>query len=137
GSENTLRLVKAGAVGIVTNGECRDTAEIVKQRTPVCAFRRGRTIIPGRIEAVETQTRIGIGGAQVEPGDIVGADDDGVVVVPQAVSLEVARHARAILLHDMKSRSGHYKSLGMATDETVDYDTVARYYDDLERETTH
>ncbi|HEX3350455.1 MAG TPA: RraA family protein [Acetobacteraceae bacterium] len=132
GSENTLRLVQAGAVGLVTNGECRDTAEIVMQKTPVCAFRRGRTIIPGRIEAVETQTRIGIGGAQVEPGDMVGADDDGVVVVPQAVSLEVARHARAILLHDMKSRSGHYKSLGMAADASVDYDAVARYYDELE-----
>ena len=114
GSENTLRLVKAGAVGIVTNGECRDTAEIVMQKTPVCAFRRGRTIIPGRIMAVETQTRIGIGGAQVEPGDIVGADDDGLVVVPQEVAMQVAIHARAVLLADMKSRSGHYKSLGMA-----------------------
>jgi 4-hydroxy-4-methyl-2-oxoglutarate aldolase len=133
GSENTLRLVKAGAVGIVTNGECRDTAEIVMQKTPVCAFRRGRTIIPGRIMAVETQTRIGIGGAQVEPGDIVGADDDGLVVVPQEVAMQVAIHARAVLLADMKSRSGHYRSLGMASDASVDYDAVARYYEELDK----
>ena len=108
GSENTLGLVQSGAVGIITNGECRDTAEIVLQKTPVCAFRRGRTIIPGRIEAVETQSRIGIGGAQVEPNDMVGADDDGIVVVPQRVAHEVAIHARAVLLADMKSRAGKY-----------------------------
>ena len=37
----------------------------------------GRTIIPGRIMAIETQTTIACGGVQVNPGDIVGADDDG------------------------------------------------------------
>jgi regulator of RNase E activity RraA len=134
GSENTLRLVKAGAVGIITSGECRDTAEIALQKTPVCCQRRGRTIIPGRIEAVETQTPIGCGGVQVRPGDIVGCDDDGVVVVPQEVTREVAVHARAILLHDMKSRRGHYQSLSMAADSSVDVDAVVKYYEALDRE---
>lgn len=128
GSNNSLGMVAAGAVGIITDGYCRDTAEIALQKTPVCARARGRTIIPGRIETVELETRIGCGGAQVRPGDIVGCDDDGVVVVPLEVAGEVALHARAILLADMRGRRGLYKRLGMTPDETVDYETVEAYY---------
>jgi len=131
GSENSLTAIEAGAVGIVTSGECRDTAEVVLQKTPVCAMRRGRTIIPGRIEIIETQTKIGCGGAQVCPGDIVGCDDDGVVVVPQAVAAAVATHAKAILLADMKKRRVHYQKLGIKMDATVDHEAIAKYYDDL------
>src|SRR6266542_3514083 len=88
GSANTLGMMERGAVGIITDGYCRDTAEIALQKTPVCARARGRTIIPGRIEVVEVQAPIGCGGVQVQPGDIVGCDDDGIVVVPQEVAQE-------------------------------------------------
>jgi len=128
GSNNSLGCIAAGAVGIVTDGYCRDTAEVVLQRTPICARARGRTIIPGRIETVEVQTRIACGGAQVRPGDIVGCDDDGVVVVPLEVAAQVAVHARAILLADMRSRRNLYERLGMPFDETVDYEAVEAYY---------
>src|SRR5690606_34263950 len=82
GSENTLGVMERGGVGIVTNGQCRDTGEVTMQKTPVACKSRGRTIIPGRIEVVELNTTVGLGGAQVRPGDIVGCDDDGLVVVP-------------------------------------------------------
>jgi regulator of RNase E activity RraA len=133
GSENTLRAMQAGAVGIVTNGACRDTAELLQQKTPICSAGRGRTIIPGRIELIETEARIGCGGVQVRPGDIVGCDDDGLVVVPLEVAETVASHAKAILLADMKTRKGHYQALDMGSDSSVDYDTIAGYYDDLDR----
>lgn len=132
GSENSLGAITAGAVGIITDGCCRDTAEIALQKTPVCARARGRTIIPGRIEVAEVQARIGCGGVQVRPGDIVGCDDDGIVVVPQEVAPEVAVHARAILLVDMRARRRHYERLGMPLDETVDYESVEAYYAGLE-----
>lgn len=132
GSNNSLGTIAAGAVGIITDGYCRDTAEIALQRTPVCARARGRTIIPGRIETVEVQTRIGCGGVQVRPGDMIGCDDDGVVVVPQEIAAEVAMHARAILLADMRGRRGLYERLGMTPDETVDFEAVEAYYRDLE-----
>jgi len=124
GSCNGLGAVAAGAVGIVTDGYCRDTAELTLQRTPICSRARGRTIIPGRIEVVEVDAPIGCGGAQVRPGDIVGCDDDGVVVVPLEVAEEVAKHARAILLADMRARRGLYERLGMAFDSTVDVEAV-------------
>src|SRR5690606_26051007 len=127
----SLGAILNGAVGIVTDGYCRDTAEIATQRTPVAARRRGRTIIPGRIEAIETQTTIACGGAQVNPGDIVGVDDDGVVVVPREVAFDVAEHARAILLSDMRARAAKYERLGLPRDPSIDADAVEAYYADL------
>lgn len=131
GSENAMGVIEKGGVGIITNGECRDTGEIELQKTPVCAKRRGRTIIPGRIEAVETQVPIGLGGAQVAPGDIVGCDDDGLVVVPQHVAREVGLHAKEVLLADMRARARRYDTLGMAHDASVDAAAVEKYYADL------
>ncbi|HHY51023.1 MAG TPA: RraA family protein, partial [Alphaproteobacteria bacterium] len=128
GSENTLGVMERGAVGIVTNGQCRDTAEVALQKTPVVCKSRGRTIIPGRIEVVELQTPVGIGGAQVRPGDIVGCDDDGLVVVPIEVAKEVALHAKAILLADMQARRRRYEKLGMTPDSSVDTGAVEAYY---------
>jgi regulator of RNase E activity RraA len=132
GSNNGMGVIAEGAVGIVTDGYCRDTAEVVLQKTPICARARGRTIIPGRIEVAEVQTHIGCGGVQVRPGDIVGCDDDGVVVVPLEVAEEVAVHARAILLADMRGRRKLYERLGMTPDATVDYETVEAYYRQFE-----
>ena len=132
GSNNSMGMVAAGVVGIVTDGYCRDTDEVIIQKTPVCARRRGRTIIPGRIETVEVQTRIGCGGVQVEPGDMVGCDGDGVVVVPLRVAEEVAIHARAILLADMRGRRRLYERLGMEPDATVDCEAVEAYYRQFE-----
>jgi 4-hydroxy-4-methyl-2-oxoglutarate aldolase len=134
GSANALNMQAKGVAGIVTNGHCRDTAEIELQRTPVCARARGRTIIPGRIEVVEVQAKIGCGGAQVRPGDIVGCDDDGIVVVPFEVAEEVATHARAVLLADMRARRRIYDRLGTPPDATVDSEAVEAYYRDLEQE---
>ncbi|MDB5623474.1 MAG: 4-hydroxyphenylacetate isomerase [Devosia sp.] len=132
GSENVLALQAAGAVGIVTDGYCRDTGEVTMQRTPMVCRERGRTIIPGRIEVVELNTPIGIGGAQVRPGDIVGCDDDGLIVVPIEIAREVALHAKAVLAADMKARANRYDKLGRAHDESVDVTALDRFYAELE-----
>ena len=131
GSNNGLGVIAAGAVGIVTDGYCRDTAEVILQKTPICARRRGRTIIPGRIMVAEVQTTVACGGAQVRPNDFVGCDDDGLVVVPLEIAEEAAVHARAILLADMRGRKRLYERLGMAPDETVDFEMVEEYFASL------
>lgn len=128
GSNNALDAVARGAVGIITNGYARDTGELTIQKTPIAARARGRPIIPGRIMAIERQVTIGCGGAQVRPGDIVGCDDDGIVVVPIEIAEEVAVHAAAVLLADMRGRRKLYERLGMALDETVDVEKVEQYY---------
>jgi 4-hydroxy-4-methyl-2-oxoglutarate aldolase len=131
GSANSLSLVSQGVVGIVTDGYCRDTAELELQKTPICARQRGRTIIPGRIQVVDTQVAIGCGGVQVRPGDIIGADNDGVLMVPLEIAREVALHAQAILLADMRARRILYEKTGCPFDETVDFETVEAYYGSL------
>jgi 4-hydroxy-4-methyl-2-oxoglutarate aldolase len=77
---------------------------------------------------VEANVPIGCGGVQVCAGDIVGCDDDGVIVVPQDIAAEVAVHAQAVLLADMRGRRRLYERLGLPTDETVDVATVEAYY---------
>lgn len=131
GSNNSLGMIARGAVGIVTDGQCRDTYEVVLQKTPVCCKSRGRPIIPGRIMEVEANTTISCGGVQVRPGDIVGCDDDGVIVVPKDIADEVAVHARAVLLADMRGRKKLYERLGMAPDDTVNIEMVEAYYSKL------
>jgi regulator of RNase E activity RraA len=128
GSNNGLDVVARGAVGIVSNGYARDTGEMTLQKTPMVARSRGRTMYAGRLVALETQVTIGCGGAQVRPGDIVGCDDDGVVVVPIEIVEEVAVHAEAVLLADMRTRRKLYERLGMTPDETVDVEMVEQYY---------
>ena len=67
----------------------------------------------------------------MRPGDIVGCDSDGIIVVPIEVAQTVAVHARAILLADMRARHKRYASLNMPVDETVDYEMVEAYYRQL------
>ncbi len=119
GSENAMAAVGAGAVGIITDGYCRDTGEVVLQRTPVVARHRGRTIIPGRIEVVEVQGTIACGGVQVRPGDMVGCDDDGAIVVPLEVAEEVAKYARQENENDRRGRRALYEKAGLPLDDTV------------------
>ncbi|MBN1995005.1 MAG: RraA family protein, partial [Anaerolineae bacterium] len=61
-----------------------------------------------------------------------GCDDDGIVVVPLEVAGEVAIHARAILLADMRARRKHYENLNKQPDSTVDFAAVEQYYAQFE-----
>jgi regulator of RNase E activity RraA len=71
---------------------------------------------------------INCGGVLVRPGDLVGCDDDGVIVVPQEHVTTVAEYAVAILLADMEARRTRYERLGLPSDPTVDVEPVASYY---------
>jgi hypothetical protein len=47
------------------------------------------------------------------------------------VAREVAKHARAVLLADMRSRREKYRALGKSMDETVDVEAIEAYFADL------
>jgi 4-hydroxy-4-methyl-2-oxoglutarate aldolase len=84
-----------GAVGMVTDGNVRDSDKIVPLGFP--AFARSRRPIDyrGRMRITAVQQTVEIGGVAIAPGDLVGADDDGVVVIPAAVADRVLEVARA------------------------------------------
>lgn len=131
GSNNSMGLMANGVVGIVTDGHARDTDEIILQKNPVACRGIGRTIIPGRVELIDVDVPVACGGVMVRPGDIIGCDWDGVVVVPIEVAEEVLYFAAKIAIDDKKSRSNTYKKLGKAPDETIDWEGAAEYFKDI------
>ncbi|MDQ1296230.1 MAG: 4-hydroxyphenylacetate isomerase [Bacteroidota bacterium] len=131
GSSNILAMQANGVVGVVTDGYARDTDEIILQKSPVACRGIGRTIIPGRVELMDVNVPIACGGVMIRPGDIVGCDWDGVVVVPIEVAEDVLYFAATIAVADKKSRRKQYEKLGMAPDETVDWEAAAEYFKDI------
>lgn len=131
GSNNALDMQAQGVAGIVTDGDCRDTDEVILQRTPVACAGIGRPIIPGRVELESVQTPVACGGVLVRPGDIVGCDWDGCVVVPIEVAEEVLVFAARIAVADKRGRRELYDKIGREPDETVDWEAAAEYFKDL------
>ena len=119
GSNNALSWIAAGAVGAVTNGGCRDTDELIKQKVPVYSRLICKTIRPGRLEFLGEQQVVTVGGVMVRPGDLVVADGDGVVVVPIEVAEEVAQHAWEVAKGDKATRRRLYGQVGLPLDDTV------------------
>jgi len=128
GSSNSLGMMALGAVVIVSDGCIRDTGELTMTRTPVVCRQRGRTIWPGRTMFGGYQEPIQCGGVLLRPGDIVGCDDDGLLVVPAEIAEEVGKIASDILIDDEKGRRRHYERLGLPLDESVDVETLEELY---------
>jgi 4-hydroxy-4-methyl-2-oxoglutarate aldolase len=119
GSNNIMAWKLAGCVGVVTNATARDTDEIITEKMPLYFRKPGRGIRPGRNEIESVNRPITCGGVLVEPGDIIVADGDGVIVVPRARAKEVAEYARATLKGDKAGRKGLYEKLGIKPDDSV------------------
>ncbi|MCD7441209.1 RraA family protein [Streptomyces lincolnensis] len=87
---------RRGIAGFVADGLIRDLAEVRDLRFPVYA--RGIIPIPGTKAAVTPLGEpVRCGGVTVAPGDIVVADEEGVVTVPAARHTETLTTARAKL----------------------------------------
>lgn len=119
GSFNILSWKLHGAVGVVTDQTSRDLDEIETEGVPLYFRRPGRGIRPGRNEIESVNRPIVCGGVLVIPGDVVLADGDGVLVVPRAQAVEVARYARKIIENDKEGRRELYRKLGLPPDPSI------------------
>ncbi len=96
---NTGANAKAkGAAGIVIDGGTRDYADLIDMHFPTfCRFvtpvlAHGRFQIKGFNEPITMSGQVG-GRVAVKPGDFVLADDDGIVIVPEAILERVLGYA--------------------------------------------
>jgi regulator of RNase E activity RraA len=119
GSANTLDGRIKAVAGYVIDGTIRDSYECIIQKTPAFCTVRSPAHPMGRIGPVSNNQPITCAGVRVRPGDVIVADDDGVMVVPQEIADEVARRAKPIQDKDRPGRRRAYEKLGLPLDETV------------------
>ena len=83
------RMKKRGVTALVTDGVMRDLAGVVGVGLPVwCAGAAAPPSVAG-LTFVGWQEPIGCGGVAIFPNDVIVADEDGAVAVPQALLEEV------------------------------------------------
>jgi 4-hydroxy-4-methyl-2-oxoglutarate aldolase len=87
-------LKSRGFVGAVVDGGVRDLPQIAKLRFPVFARSIAPSTTVNHFRATGANVPITIGGVRIEPGDIIVADLDGVVVVPKVKAEAVLKKAQ-------------------------------------------
>lgn len=115
----SVRAMKQKAVGAVVNGMSRDTNGILKLNFPT--FSTGRYAqdqgVRGRV--IDFRCKINFSnGTEVDPGDIVFGDIDGVVIIPQEYEEDIVHHA----LEKVRGENKVRKSIeeGMPSQEAFD-----------------
>jgi len=89
----TTAAKNTGCVGAIVDGAVRDVGKIRTMDFPV--FARGVSLYDSlhRQRVIDVDVPVELDGVTFASGDLVFADEDGVVVVPQAVEREAIRRA--------------------------------------------
>ncbi len=119
GSCNGLAIMTDGAHGLVINGGVRDTDELILEQVPVWSTSIAQTMVQVRLQYDAHNIPIAIGGVQVRPGDMIVADGDGVIAVPQEVARDAAHWAHAEHTNDKQERRALYVKANLELDDTV------------------
>ena len=93
-----------GAVGCVCDSQVRDCNRIIDMGFPVYYAGIRPLDSKGRARVMAYDVPVACGDVVVRPGELVFADYDGIVVIPQAVEAEVLKLARQKVTAESKSR---------------------------------
>jgi len=91
-----MRMVKRGVSALITDGVMRDKHGILGTGLPIWCAGVAAPASVNQLTFVGWNESIACGGCAIFPGDVIVADDDGAVVIPQAlvdfVASEGAEH---------------------------------------------
>ena len=90
-----LRAQVRGAAAIITDGGVRDVATVAAMDMPTFYANPHPAVLGRRHIPWDTDVTIACGGTTVQPGDIIVADADGILVIPPALAAELAEDALA------------------------------------------
>ena len=88
--------VERGMAGMVLDGAIRDLWDVRRMGLTVYARSKSPRTAVGHYATLARNVPVECAGVTVRPGDIIVADEDGVVVVPQDRAAEVLKRAQAI-----------------------------------------
>ncbi len=85
-----LRAQVRGAAAIITDGGVRDFSAVAAMDMPTYYANPHPAVLGRRHIPWDTDITIACGGTTVQPGDIIVADSDGILVIPPALAEELA-----------------------------------------------
>ncbi|MBG6225383.1 2-keto-4-pentenoate hydratase/2-oxohepta-3-ene-1,7-dioic acid hydratase in catechol pathway/regulator of RNase E activity RraA [Arthrobacter sp. CAN_A2] len=88
-----LRAQVRGAAAIITDGGVRDFAAVAAMDMPTFYANPHPAVLGRRHIPWDTDVTIACGGTTVQPGDIIVADADGILVIPPALAPDLAADA--------------------------------------------
>jgi len=109
---------RRGVAALVVDGVIRDVVESREKRFPL--FARGVSPIPAkRVGDGAMNVQVRCGGVIVNPGDVVVADEEGIVVVPRGRAEDVLRKAQEKVSADSRLSLDDWEKRHRAQVETA------------------
>lgn len=113
-----IGMKERGSVGALVDGGVRDVRWIAEQDYPVYARYRTPVQSIGRWKVNAWQIPVSLRGASgrmisVSPGDFILADEDGAIVIPSSVVVEVLERSEALTVTEQQVRNALKEGLSL------------------------